>query len=141
MAEKIKFFKLTREIYETAGIHLCKSTGNGSFNLRNSFILIMLSVVFIVSTVFLLFDAKTIEEYGNSFYISTTVFLDVFMWTSLIPKMGDLFNLMDQMNEFSQKRKSKNLEFLLAEQIRVVLAVRGTLARMSTFFHIYKFDD
>lgn len=107
MAKQIIFFKLIREIYQTAGIHPRESSQSGSYNLRNSFILIMLSIVFIVSTVFLLFDAKTIEEYGNSFYISTTVFLDIFMWTIFIQKMGDLFNLMDQMNVFGQKRRSK----------------------------------
>lgn len=103
MNEKITFFKLIREIYQTAGIHPCEPNERGCFNFRNSFISVTLSIVFIVSTVFLLCDANTIDEYGSSFYISTTVFLDIFMWSTLIQKMGDLFNLMDQMNEFGQK--------------------------------------
>lgn len=108
MAQKLHFFKLNRELFQKIGIHPCRPNQNNTYNVRNSLILIHLTQTFVGSAVFLLFEAKSIEEYGQSFYQSVTVFLLLFLWPTFIHNMGNLFDLMDQMDEFGQKRKSKH---------------------------------
>lgn len=105
MVQKLQFFKLIRELYQKIGMHPCRSNENGTYNVRNSFILIHLTQTFVESVAFLLFEADSIEGYGQSFYASVTILLLLFLWPSFIHHMGNLFNLMDQMDEFGQKRK------------------------------------
>lgn len=103
MAQKLQFFKLIRELYQKIGMHPCRSNESGSYNVRNSFIFIHLAQTFIESVAFLLFEANSIEEYGQSFYASVTLLLLLCLWPSFIHNMDNLFNLMDQMDEFGQK--------------------------------------
>lgn len=107
MTQTLKFFKLIRELFRKMGIHLCQSNQNRTYNLRNSFILIILAQMFVASAVFLLFEADSIEGYGQSFYLTATSLLLLFLWPYFIHNMDNLFHLMNQMDKFGQNRKSK----------------------------------
>lgn len=43
-----------------------------SFNFKNTIILVMFLITLIMFTAFLVFGAKTLSEFGNALYISTT---------------------------------------------------------------------
>lgn len=101
MTQTLKFFKLIRELFRKMGIQ------NRTYNLRNSFILIILAQMFVASAVFLLFEADSIEGYGQSFYLTATSLLLLFLWPYFIHNMDNLFHLMNQMDKFGQNRKSK----------------------------------
>lgn len=101
MTQTLKFFKLIRELFRKMGIQ------NRTYNLRNSFILIILAQMFVASAVFLLFEADSIEGYGQSFYLTATSLLLLFLWPYFIHNMDNLFHLMNQMDKFGQNRGSK----------------------------------
>lgn len=107
MAQPNQFFELIRELFQLLGIRPCQSNQKYNYNLRNSFVLIILAQLFAASTAFLLFEANSIDEYGQSFYLTVTSLLLVFLWPCFIQNMGDLFKLMEQINTFAAKRKSK----------------------------------
>lgn len=107
MAQKFQFFRLIRELFQKSGIHpIYQSNQNRTkFNFRNLFIFLSLAQTFVYSVAYLLYDADAIEEYGQSFYASVTILLLLFLWPTFIHNMGNLFDLMDQMDGFGQKRK------------------------------------
>lgn len=109
MANTIKFLKFIRKLFETAGIHPSQSKRNWLYNWRNSLILLFLLLEFIASAAFLLFVANSIEDYGGSFYITVLGFSLTFLWPGFIQNVGDLFNLMDHLDEFGQRSKSINI--------------------------------
>lgn len=116
MAHSVQFFKLIRDLFQKMGICPCHSNQNRTYNLRNSFILMILAQLFVASAAFLLFEANSIEEYGQSFYLTLTSLLLLFLLPSFIHNMDDLFNLMDEMDKFGLKRKSKIFQLPLLSQ-------------------------
>lgn len=73
--------------------------------------------MFVGSTAFLLFKANSIEEYGQSFYLTALSLLLLFLWPCFIHNMDDLFNLMDEMDKFEAKRMSTKSSARKSSQI------------------------
>lgn len=63
-----------------------------------------MSMMFVASTAFLLFQANSFEEYGSSFYISATALMHIGCLPTSIPQADDIFALMNKFEEFVEKR-------------------------------------
>lgn len=68
-------------------------------------VLLILSLMFLASTAFLLFQADSFQEYGTAFYISITLLVHIVSLPTIIPKMADIFVLMEKFGEFVEKSK------------------------------------
>lgn len=64
-------------------------------------------MMLLASTSFLLFQANSIEEYGATFYVSVTELVNVVCMLAIIPKMTDIFVLMEKFGEFVEKSKCR----------------------------------
>lgn len=107
MAGSIRFFRFIQKSYYTVGIRPLSSQNKwfGSYNWRNSIVLLFLSIMFVASTAFLLFQANSFEEYGTAFYVSVTELVNIVCLIAIIPKMTDIFALMEKFGDFVEKSK------------------------------------
>lgn len=103
MAETIHFFTFIRNFFHRLGIHPPEQYNNHLYNWRNLFILLCLTTFFILSTAFLILKSGTAEEFVSSFYVSNADLLYLIFWTMIINRMGDLFILMEKIDEFVAK--------------------------------------
>lgn len=106
-AETIHFFTFIRKLFQRLGIHPPKPQNNtiGSYNWRNSFVLLFLTILFISSTAFLIFKSDSVAKFGSSFYVSISDLLYLFLWAMIVHKMADLFILMEKIDEFVAESK------------------------------------
>lgn len=105
MADAIRFFTYIRKLYLALGIYPPDPNKNCSYNWRNLFVFLFLTILFIISTSFFIFKADSIASFGESFYVSTTSFMFLFLWSVIIHKMDDLYILMRKIDEFIAKSK------------------------------------
>lgn len=101
MADGKKMFVFIRKSYEITGIYPHQTC---SYNWRNSTELLFMSMMFVASTAFLLFQANSFEEYGSSFYISAAALMHIGCLPTIIPQADDIFALMNKFEEFVEKR-------------------------------------
>lgn len=105
MVTSLKLFQSVRQFYLDMGLYPSQSNGNCVPNARNSFILLSMILFCITSSAFFLFEAKSIAEYGISFYMSLsememTCFFLIIAW-----KMPKILELIDGMEQFIAKSK------------------------------------
>lgn len=73
MAGKMKLFQTVQKCYGIMGILLPpKSFQNCSINARNLFFILSLTLTFFSTIAYFLFQARSLLDYGNSFYGSTS---------------------------------------------------------------------
>lgn len=108
-SDVMKLFQSVQKYYRTLGVYAPQSNQNYAFNWRNLVVLFALTQGFIFTMAFCLLQAKTVREYGDSFYVSVTEFADAIYFLSNIWKMRKFFKLIEQFENFIEKSKSKNV--------------------------------
>lgn len=76
------------------------------FNPRNLEILFILGQFSISALTFLLFEASTLKEYAGGFYASITITINYFGFMLLMSKAQDIFELIENIEETIENRKS-----------------------------------
>lgn len=76
------------------------------FNWKKSLIIFNLAIATIVSVGYLVLEANTVREYGDSFYITMTAFTSLSMYIVQILNMGKIWKLMENFDGFIQGSKS-----------------------------------
>lgn len=101
----MKIFQYVQKLYGVLGIHQPNANKNNTWNRRKVLTYFMLVQLTGTSIIFFLFEAKTFKEYADSFYISATASLKVCTYTVSLWKMPKVFKLIDNFQNFIQKRK------------------------------------
>lgn len=101
----MKIFQSIRHHFEFVGISQAQSLRKHPFNLRNLAILLIYLQFLITSTAYVLFEAKTIREFADSFYAASTTagVSNVFTWNMV--NMANIFQLIDNSAMIIEKRK------------------------------------
>lgn len=60
-------------------------------------------MIFAASTAFLLFEAKSMIEYGRSYFLSMTALVHIVCLIAIIPKSSNIFILMEKFEKFVEK--------------------------------------
>lgn len=110
MAERIQFFGYIQNTYRTVGIdslQIRQSTRFGSFNWRNPMALFVITIMFAASTSFLLFEANSFQQYGDSFWICVSFLVYIVGMTATISKMSNIFILFEKFDEFVEKSENR----------------------------------
>lgn len=107
MANTVKFFMFIRESYAMVGIFPNHLQQTCSYNWRNFTALLFMSMMFVASTSFLLFQANSFQEFASAFYISITLLVNIVSFPTIIPNAADIFVLMEKFREFVEKRKCR----------------------------------
>lgn len=100
----MKIFESLRQYYEFVGISSTQ-TRKHPFNIRNVAILAIFAQFGMTTMAYLLFEAKTIREFADSFYAASTTagVSNVFTWN--IYNMANIYQLIDNCDAIVQERK------------------------------------
>lgn len=101
MAGGIKLFQSFKKYSKSMGIDLSQSNQKCSFTPINLLILVLFVQMFISSSAFFLFKAKSAYDYGFSFYISVAELLGLTIYLSIIGfKLADVVTLIQKYEDF-----------------------------------------
>lgn len=106
MSSVVKLFDTQQKLYKTLGFDIYQSQSchsKCSISIKSLFFLISSMQLFISTTAFFLFEARTVDEYGMSFYISITIFSVSINITTIAWKMDEIFVLLRNYGEFIDK--------------------------------------
>lgn len=106
MSTVVKLFDTQQKLYKTLGFDIYQSQSCHSkclISIKSLFFLISSLQLFISTTAFFLFEARTVDEYGMSFYISITIFSVSINITTIAWKMDEIFVLLRNYEEFIDK--------------------------------------
>ena len=105
MSKATKLFQLVQEIYQKAGI--CSSQSNQNFPLNSKILFVLFAIVqlFISSTAFLLFKAKSFEQHADAFYLCLSEFASIVIVVGSNWKITQIEQLTEGFQEFIEKSK------------------------------------
>lgn len=106
MISSIKLFQGVQQCYHTMGIIKSPRTKRiYSINVQFLFFLFSITLTIISITSFILFQAKTISDYGQSFYALTGDLLVLFDFSMAAWQMSMTLNLIESCEMFIEKSK------------------------------------
>lgn len=105
MAGTIHFFQFVRQLYHFVGIRPLKHPNSlfASYNWRNSTVLLLFLIMFTACSAYFLYEAHSFTEYGGSFYMAISLLIHIVSLPTIIPKMADIFVLMEKFEEFVEQ--------------------------------------
>lgn len=75
------------------------------FNVKNITILVNLSLATILATLFLLLEAETFSDYGDSFYVIASTIVSSVIFAVIVWKTQEIFKLINSFETIIQERE------------------------------------
>lgn len=104
----MELFHFLQKIYKATGTYPLKINQSCSLNIRNLFYSISLILFFISTTAFLIFDASTVIELTETYFISLTILAVTANFFVHFWKTVNALDLIAKFEEFIKKSKLKN---------------------------------
>lgn len=105
----MKLFFHIRKCFAIQGVHAVQTHRKSLLNPRNLFILFFLCQMFLESLAYFLYEAKTIGEYADTFFMIFTTMVCVIFFSIGIRKMSSIHKLIGEFEEFIDHSKLENL--------------------------------
>ena len=105
MATELKLFQVVQSTFRSMGI--CRSESNQSnlLNAKTAFFLLSFVQLLCSSMPYLLYEAKSVGERADSFYVSLTNSVCLIYILLSMKKISNILKLIEQFQEFIQKSK------------------------------------
>lgn len=117
--DKIKFFQFIQKIYQEIGIHPRRSNQKrNAINWKKWLNLFCLAQFFITSAAYLLFDAKSMIEYGMAFFTCATVVASTIIYLVLFWQMKNTLDYIERCERFVEKSESV-LGFTIFQGVKI----------------------
>lgn len=106
---EMKLFQKIQEFYRLLGVVPIVHNNGNHLNATNVLILLNLSSGVITASAFWIIQAKSIKEYGDSFFASVTEFCGVVYFSTIIAKTNHLFELIETFEGIVHRSKDNLL--------------------------------
>lgn len=100
--ERVKMFIELKKHLAFLGM---KSDGKSHFNIKNIIILFLLTYCFVAMSAYILFESKSLLDFGNTFYGVACMGLNIFTFPSNVQKRTKIFELFTRFEDLIEKRK------------------------------------
>lgn len=107
----MKVFKHTRIYGAVIGIVPIAPGVLAKYNRRNLTVLLIFGVFFILSTAFILFDANTLKEHANAFFLWISVLVTFFAFFAVINIKLEMCDFLDKTEKIAENRKHMKFEY------------------------------
>lgn len=112
MTGSIKLFSFIQKVSQVIGVYPLQSNENGpSINSRNWIIIISLVLFALPSTAFFFSEAKSMLEYGISFYGASVAALFMCIYISMGGKMNNMRTFIENVERFVEESKMPTVLF------------------------------
>lgn len=106
MASSIRLFSFNRKYYHVIGINTIQANENASkFNWKNWFYTSAMVLLVLSSATFFIFDAKSMFEYGLSFFLATAITFPLYTYSSMVWKADESESFIGNCEKFIEKSK------------------------------------
>lgn len=105
----MEIFKTLQSAYQATGTYPQHLKQNYSLNLRNLYYLITLTMYLFSMSAFLMFEAATVMEFAESFFISWTTFVALATFLVHFWKTSDALGLIAKYEKFINKSKAREI--------------------------------
>lgn len=105
MARPIKLFHTLDKSYQLLGIRTSQTSLNDGVSPKCYFWLTIMTIYSILSMAFLLFEAKSVAEYGDSFYMVSTISALIFHIITYIREAPQMRQFLAKFEDFFQNSK------------------------------------
>lgn len=107
----MKLFVFLQSQYKVLGARPLrnKNSISNSFNWRNLLFLICVVQLGVLSTVYLLIDAKTVPECADAFYIFATAAVNALNTLAIILNMANILQLIENLEKNIQNRRLQTI--------------------------------
>lgn len=105
---KVKFFTEVQKNFTIIGLKAQHSAQKYPFTTKNILAISMLCMGSILTTIFFLWEAETFQEQTDSGYITSTYVASVFIFTSIVWYMKELFDFIENFENAIQNSKSES---------------------------------
>lgn len=106
--ETIKIFQTIERIHHQLGILPVSPEEERSAFRKRVFFLTSLNTYTFLSVVFIIFEARTVQESGESFYIATATLCTTCFYLNFKWNMSNIMDLTKKFNDFFQESKRKS---------------------------------
>lgn len=100
MARPLKLFRIVQKSYQMIGIFPRQPNQIYPLNSTNVLYLYTMVQFIIVSSVYFLFKAERLDEFGLSFYVTLTATSILFYYVTNIHQIGNILKLIEKFEEF-----------------------------------------
>ena len=104
--QTMKLFQFHLNLFQVMGIVPLHPNQNYSLNLKSIFIFLTISFYLIFSIAFVMFEAQSAEEYGDSIYMSIGNLASLVSFSITIWKISHMLILIRKFEEMIEKSKS-----------------------------------
>lgn len=110
---KIELFKFIRKTYQDIGFLSPQSNRNGSFfNTKNWLHLFCVTISFLSTTAYLLFEAAAMTEYGVAFFVATSILLAIIKYSIICWQMENVLSYIENCERFIEKSEYRSAGWL-----------------------------
>lgn len=99
----MKLFQYIRDCYQTVGVYPMQSNRNSVFNSKNVFVLMCALEMFTSSLAYFLFEAKSIGEFADSFFMVLSSCVCAVYFSISIFKIAHILELIGGFEQFIEK--------------------------------------
>lgn len=107
MARKIKLFRYVKKLYEMLGIYPLPAKHNhqhqNPFNVKNIFSSIAMTLLFVCSFAYFLFQANSMTELGGCFYCAISILEALLYFIVTFCKIRSILKFMKKLEDFIEK--------------------------------------
>lgn len=105
MADSIKLFQNLEQVFQHMGILPIDENHEGNGFWRRNYFIVSIAMYICASVSYFAFEAQTIGEYTDSFYMYSTEMLAMFLMLTYIRKLPEILALIEELETFFQKSK------------------------------------
>lgn len=105
MAKIIKLFRNVRKLFRLLGIYPPAKHHQQPLNMKNCLNLTFLMLVFVSSFAYFLFKADSVDEYGQTFFVSISCLQFLLYFIVIFSKMKKILKFIKNFEKFIQHRE------------------------------------
>lgn len=123
---KMRVFQSIQTYFSILGINSDQSHKKNLFNAKNVIALVILCVCIVINSMYIIFEANTIDEYAKSVFMTTTSIVSILILAANIWRMAYFFKYINGLEQLIKNSKSFQIKFALKIGTSLKLNFRRT---------------
>lgn len=133
----VKWFLLTRKYAENIGVNAIQLDYKNKINRRSVTVYLIFGFYFMLTTCYLLFDAKTLQDYALAFFLWISVVMTFFGYLAQTVKLREIFQIIENMEKLADTCKYQMENSKPIKKIQTSIHYNSKQIHMIQFLKVY----